>query len=134
MSGVINVAFESDPEWKPTLAKLRELIEFLRNVEYRDTCRYWLEERGTVCQLLLGFDCAGFAKWRYETLHDVFTALVKYRHFCEKLFDIEMFSRVSTKPLEFAKLCLDAHLWRSFVLKTYCGGGEGSLVLGMAYG
>ncbi len=62
----------------------------------------------------LEFFTASFASWRYNTVCDVFTALLRRRTFCEELFDKSVMGDVQERSLlsQVADACKDAALWR----------------------
>ena len=103
------------PTWPKRLDQLRYLCSLFRNWEYRSCFR---EELCKMCLFeqanhMMHFT-ASFAKWRYETVCDVFDALSPLRSFCEDVFNKNLLGAVQDGALldRAAAACKDKSLWR----------------------
>ena len=108
--------------WPPMLKRIQALCNFFRNWEYRSCLRQHLISRFEFAkgELLLNFS-ASFIHWRYETVADVFSSLVKLRDICENDFDPKILGDVQEETLiaDVDAACKDPPLWRSGFSAVY---------------
>jgi hypothetical protein len=104
--------------WPARLSKLRELCAFFRNFEYRSCFKQSMIE---ACLFQYANDLehftATFASWRYETVCNVFVALLRLRPFCEEQFNVVVLGEVQEGALvnQVEEACNDKELWRLWI-------------------
>jgi hypothetical protein len=113
---VMRAACETFPKWPEWLNSLRSLCRILRNASYRKHLAKMRIDGMNLAKLLKSFS-AGFAKWRFETLHDVLKQLAPLRDLCEKHLTRESFDGVQEEDnlQDFLTACKLPDLWRFIV-------------------
>ena len=102
------------PEFAVWLGWLRSLCRFFRIGSYRSHLIRMLSDHIDGLATLLRSFSAGFAKWRYETLHHCLESLLKLRVLCEQHLERCLFNEVKddNELQTVIKACKQPQFWR----------------------
>ena len=113
-SNAMKAMLQSLPRWPALLSKLRALCAVFRNAEYRYVMTALVHDEDP--EDLLKTFSSSFVKWRYETVDDVLSALLKLRRFCQNDFSRARahLGHVQNEPemQNAVEACGDESLWR----------------------
>ena len=114
MGNIMKFAAESFPLWPVYLKHERGLCKFFKNHTYRKHIVRLLAPAHPESRTQLRGFTAGFAKWRYETEHEVLKQLLKNRDLCETKLDPAMFSNPQDQEEmnSVFRGCKDKGFWR----------------------
>ena len=104
--------------WPEILSCLRVLCRVFRISSYRThLAKSSIKIEGIDLAKLLKEFTAGFAKWRFETLHEVLRQLGPLRRLCEDHIERSHFGGVQDEDdmTAFMKACKTPELWRFII-------------------
>ena len=112
-SNVVKRVVQTHPRWPEMLEQLRTMCRFFRNHTWREWLIRSLQHRMPNVGKLLKSWTATLAKWRYETLFVVMSALRPVRNLCEHNIHAELFANAQDKELvqQVLQCCRDKRLW-----------------------
>ena len=91
LGGIMKGVAQKMADWPLFLGFMRHLCKFFRNNTYRQHIARRLTDPPNLKTLLKGFT-GSFAKWRYETVPDVQSQLLRLRVLCEGFLRPELFA------------------------------------------